>query len=80
MKRILSYALSVILLLSLFGCREKELASSSNTKSGGIEAETKAADVEEIESISRLIPRYVIKNNRPYIIWDEIVEADKYKV
>lgn len=80
MTRILSCALTVMMLLSLFGCEEKELSASFILESSETVTEIQAADIEVTEQISKLVPRYIIENNRPYISWNEIDEADKYKV
>ncbi|HZK09762.1 MAG TPA: hypothetical protein VFD08_01705 [Clostridia bacterium] len=77
MKKLSVFFLLILVLLQA-GCKEDKLISGSYLDTYEVvEDEVK---LKEQEQVNKLIPRYIEKNNRPYVIWNEVIDADQYRV
>ncbi len=84
MKKYLACALALALSLSLLACQNLTSSSSAileaTVSAAQVEAEVTTADALKLEKTSELEPQYVTENQIPYVIWNEIPEANRYKV
>lgn len=86
MKKHLACTLVLALSLSLLACQNLTSSSSVILESQGsevrVEADAKATTTAalNLEKIPELNPQFITENNIPYVVWNEIPEADRYKV